>query len=49
METVKKENERILRTREELNQILMERFQNEEKYKRTESEYMPYQHKNKKS
>ena len=28
METVKKENERILRAQEELNQILMERFQN---------------------
>ena len=26
METVKKENERILRARKELNQILMERF-----------------------
>ena len=26
METVKKENERILRAQEELNQILMERF-----------------------
>ena len=33
METVKKENERILRAREELNQILMEKFQNEEKDK----------------
>ena len=31
METVKKENERILRAQEELNQILMEKFQNEEK------------------
>ena len=30
---VKKENERILRAQEELNQILMERFQNEEKDK----------------
>ena len=49
METVKKENERILRAQEELNQILMERFQNEEKYKQTESEDMPYQHKDKKS
>ena len=33
MEMVKKENERILRAQEELNQILMERFQNEEKDK----------------
>ena len=30
MEMVKKENERILRAQEELNQILMERFQNED-------------------
>ena len=42
METVKKENERILRAREEMNQILMERSQNEEKDKQTESEDMPY-------
>ena len=49
METVKKENERILRAQEELNQILMEKFQNEEKDKGTESEDIPYQHKNKKS
>ena len=49
METVKKENERIMRAQEELNQILMENFQNEEKDKRTELEDMPYQHKNKKS
>ena len=48
METIKKENERIMRAQEELNQILMERFQNEEKDKRTESEDIPYQHKNKK-
>ena len=31
METVKKENERILRSQEELNQILMENFQSEER------------------
>ena len=49
METIKKENERILRAQEELNEILMEIFQNEEKDKRTESEYMPYQHKYKKT
>ena len=33
METVKKENEIILRAQEELNQILMEIFHNEEKDK----------------
>ena len=33
MEIVRKENERILRARQELNQILMEKFQNEEKDK----------------
>ena len=33
METIKKENEIILRAQEELNQILMEIFQNEEKDK----------------
>ena len=49
METVKKENERILRAQEELNQILMEIFQNEEKDKRTEFEDMPYQHKDKRT
>ena len=49
METVKKENERILRPQEELIQILMERFHNEKKDKRIESEDMPYQHKDKKT
>ena len=49
METVKKENERILRAQEELNQILIEKFQKEENDKRIESEDIPYQHKNKKS
>ena len=33
MESVKKENERILRAQEELNQILIENFQNEENNK----------------
>ena len=47
METVKKENERILRAQEELNQILIENFQNEEKDKQTESKDMSYQHKKK--
>ena len=45
MESVKKENERILRAQEELNQILVEKIQNEEKDKRMESEEMSYQHK----
>ena len=49
MESVKKENERILRAQEEINQILMERFHTEEKYKRTEYEDMGYQHKDKKT
>ena len=48
METVKKENERILRTQEELNPILMEKFQNKEKDKQTKYEDMSYQHKKKK-
>ena len=38
METVKKENERILRAQEELNQILLEKSYNEEKYKQIESD-----------
>ena len=49
METVEKENEIILRAQEELNQILMENFQSEEKDKQTGSEDMSYQHKSKKS
>ena len=36
MEIVKKENERILRAQEELNQILLEKFYNEEKDKSIE-------------
>ena len=47
MELVKKEDERILRAQEELNQILMERFHTEGKDNRTESEDMGYQHKDK--
>ena len=46
---VKKENERILRDQEELNQILMEIFHTERKDNRTESEDMGYQHKDKKT
>ena len=49
MESVKKENERILRAQEELNQILIERFHTEGKGKRTESEDIGYQHKYKKT
>ena len=42
MESVKKENERILRAQEELNQILIEIFHTEGKGKRTESEDIGY-------
>ena len=47
MESVMKENERILRAREELNHILIERFHTDGKDKRTESEDIGYQHKDK--
>ena len=47
MESVKKENERILRAREKLNQILIEIFHTEGKGKRTESKDIGYQHKDK--
>ena len=49
MESVKKENERILRAQEELNQILIERFHTEGKGKRANSKDRCYQHKYKKS
>ena len=45
MESVKKENERILRAQEELNHILMEIFHTEGKDKRIEYEDIGYQHK----
>ena len=48
MESVKKENERILRAQEELNQILTERFQTEGRGKRADLEDISYQHKYKK-
>ena len=48
MESVKWENERILRAQEELNQILIERFQTEGKEKRADSEDTSHQHKYKK-
>ena len=47
MESVKKENERILRAQEELNQILIERFHTKGKRKRVDSEDICYQHKHK--
>ena len=43
MESVKKDNERILKTQEELNQILMEKFQTEGRSKRSESEEASHQ------
>ena len=46
---LKKENERILRAQEELNQILLEKFHNKEKDKQVESETTSYQHKSKRS
>ena len=49
METVKKENERILRAQEELNQILLEKFSNGAKDKQIESDITSYQHKSKRS
>ena len=49
METVKKENERILRAREEMNQMLLENFYNEKNDKQIESNTTSYQHKSKKS
>ena len=48
MESVKRENERILRAQEELNHILTERFQTEGRVKRAESEDTSHEHKYKK-
>ena len=48
MESVKRENERILRAQEELNQILMEKFQTEGRGRRSESEDVSHQRKSKK-
>ena len=48
MELVKKENERILKTQEELNQILMEKFQTEGRSRRLESEDVSHQGRSKK-
>ena len=49
MEIVKKENERILRSQEELNQIMLEKFYNEENDKQIEPDTTSYQHKSKRS
>ena len=43
LESVKKDNERILKTQEELNQILIEKFQTEGKNRRSESEEASHQ------
>ena len=43
MESVKKDNERILKTQEELNQVLMERSQTKGRSKRSESEEVSHQ------
>ena len=48
MESVKKENERILKAQEELNQILIEKFQTEGRSIRLESEDVNHQRKSKK-
>ena len=48
MESVKKENERILKAQEELNHILMEKFQTEGRSRRSESEDVSHQIKSKK-
>ena len=43
MESVKKDIERILKTQEELNQILMEKFQTEGRSRRSESDDVNHQ------
>ena len=43
MESVKREKERILRAQEELNQILMEKFETEGRGRRSESEDASHQ------
>ena len=47
MESVKRENERILKAQEELNQILIEKFQTEGRSKRSKSEYVSHQRRSK--
>ena len=48
MESVKRENERILKAQEELNQILKEKFQTEGKSRISESEDVSHQRRSKK-
>ena len=48
MESVKQENERILRSQEELNKILAIKFQTESRGRRTKSEDTSHQRKSKK-
>ena len=48
MESVKRENERILKAQEELNQILIEKFQTEGRSRRSESEDVNHQRRSKK-
>ena len=48
MESVKRKNERILRAQEELNQILIEKFQTEGRGRRSKSEDASHQQKSKK-
>ena len=43
MESIKKENERILRAQAEMNRILIEIFHTEGRVKRVDSEYISYQ------
>ena len=43
IESVKKDNERIMKTQEELNQILIEKFQTEGRNRRSESEEASHQ------
>ena len=45
MESVKQENERILRAQEELNKILIEIFQTKGRGKKDDSKYISHQHK----
>ena len=48
MESVKRENERIMKAQEKLNEILTENFQTEGRVRRTESKDTNHQHKSKK-
>ena len=48
MESVKRENERILKDQKELNQILIEKFQTKERSRRSESKDVTHQRRSKK-